>query len=638
MPGRRQFPLPARAPASALHHLADHPHFTLDPSAKDGQHPRSPLPHNRAPLPNPTDDAPRGSLAAWFWRRYLSPKTALIVLTFAIMVIEGLTLGALSSTLEPLFDKVFEAGGTASILPVGLLIFGLFALRAVTSLLSKSLMARISQSVAAAMQSDLLAHLLRLDLKFFQENAPGQLIERVQGDTLSVQGIWITLVAGIGRDAISLVGLFVVAVSIDPIWTLTAIIGTPILIIPAAVLRKYLLRKASFSRAQAGARATRLDEIFHGIQAIKLNRMEAHQVSRFNAILETIVQVETKAAAGRAVLPSMVDLVTGFGFLAVLLLGGREVAEGSRTTGEFMSFFTAMVLTFQPIRRLGDMAGLWQVARASLQRIVALHALRPAHDRPLASRAHPAPLPPAIVFDEVSFGYGEAQVLNGLSFTAEAGKVTALVGPSGAGKSTVFHLLTGLSDPDGGRVLIGGVGVTDLALEDQRALFASVTQDAALFDEPLRDNLTVGQSTITDDAIFSALDLAQARGFVTDLPEGLATPVGPRGSTLSGGQRQRIAIARALLRDTPVLLLDEATSALDTASEAAFSQAMETAGQGRTMLVIAHRLSTIRNADKIVVMDKGHAVESGTHAELLGIGGLYAKLHALQFSGAEGEA
>lgn len=571
-------------------------------------------------------------MARWFWSRYLKDRSGLLVLTFLIMVIEGSTLGALSYTLEPLFDRVFSAGGSAALWPVGLLIAGLFTLRAVASLASKTLTARISQLVAAKMQSDLLRHLLSLDLKFFQSRSPGQLIEQVQGDTMTVQGIWVSLISGIGRDLISLVGLLAVAISIDPIWTLAAVIGTPLLILPAAILRRYLLRKAKFSRRQAEDRATRLDEIFHGIQSIKLNRMEDHQEGRFAATLAQIVRAESKAAMGRAILPSLVDLVTGIGFLAVLVLGGREVADGSRTTGEFMSFFTAMVLTFQPIRRLGDLAGLWQVASASLQRIVALYAIRPTQNRPSQSRAEPAPLPPRLEFRDVRFAYDDTEVLSGLDLVAEAGKVTALVGPSGAGKSTVFHLLTGLSDPTAGEVLIGSVRSTDLSLKDQRELFATVTQDSALFDEPLRENLTVGRSGIDDASLMTALEAAQAKDFVLQMPLGLATPVGPRGSTLSGGQRQRVAIARALLRNAPVLLLDEATSALDAASEAALTAALEGARQDRTTLVIAHRLATVRSADKIVVMDAGRVVESGTHDELLALNGLYARLYALQFN------
>ncbi len=570
-------------------------------------------------------------MARWFWRTYLHHQKGLLFLAFLIMVIEGSTLGALSYMLEPLFDQVFGAGGEASLWPIGLMIFGLFALRGVTSLLSKTLMARIGQQVAARMQADLLRHILRLDMGFFQQNAPGKLIERVQGDTLAVQGIWAALLMGVGRDFVSLIGLFAVALSIDPWWTLAALVGTPLLILPATILRNYVRRKAVQLREQAGERATRLDEIFHGIQAVKLNRMEAHQEGRFTQILNRIVTAETKAAAGRAVMPSLVDIITGVGFLAVLLLGGREVAAGNRTTGEFMAFFSAMVLTFQPLRRLSEMAGLWQMAYASLMRITGLLATRSALHRPARSAAAVAPLPPLIRVEDVHFGYGDQPVLAGLSFTAEAGRMTALVGPSGAGKTTVFHLLTGLADPVRGRILLGNVATTDLAIDDQRRLFATVSQDSALFDEPLRENLVVGQADVSDDRLARALATAQAGEFVAALPQGLDTPAGPRGSVLSGGQRQRIAIARALLRDAPVLLLDEATSALDAASETALSEALDSAGADRTTIVIAHRLATIRRAHKIVVMDKGRAVETGTHDELLARGGLYARLHALQF-------
>lgn len=551
------------------------------------------------------------------------------------MVIEGSTLGLLSYMLEPLFDQVFNAGGEAALWPIGLVIFGLFAVRGTTSIVSKTLMARIGQMVAARMQSDLLHHILQLDMGFFQQHSPGKLIERVQGDTLAVQGIWAALLMGIGRDFVSLIGLLAVAISIDPWWTLAAVIGTPLLILPAAILRKYVRRKAVQLRDRAGERATRLDEIFHGIQAVKLNRMEGHQEDRFSHILSRIVSAETKAAAGRAIMPSLVDIITGFGFLAVLILGGREVAAGNRTTGEFMAFFSAMVLTFQPLRRLSDMAGLWQIAYASLMRITELLATPSAVARPEVSLRPVPTLPPAIRFDDVHFSYGDQSVLSGLSFTAEAGQMTALVGPSGAGKTTVFHLLTGLADPTTGQILIDDVASTDLALADQRGLFATVSQDSALFDEPLRANLIMGQTGIDETRLARALAVAQASDFVAALPKGLDTPAGPRGSVLSGGQRQRIAIARALLREAPVLLLDEATSALDAASETALSDALDSAGSGRTTLVIAHRLATIRRANRIVVMDKGVAVEIGTHDELLALDGLYAKLHALQFKDEE---
>jgi subfamily B ATP-binding cassette protein MsbA len=237
----------------------------------------------------------------------------------------------------------------------------------------------------------------------------------------------------------------------------------------------------------------------------------------------------------------------------------------------------------------------------------------------------------------VSLNYGDLPILRGASFTAAAGRTTALVGASGAGKSTIFNALTRLVDTAGGRVMIDDVPVDQMDLAALRGLFSVVTQDAALFDETLRDNILLGQTDIPDDRLTAVLDAAHVTDFLPQLPQGLDSSAGPRGSNLSGGQRQRVAIARALLRDTPILLLDEATSALDTKSESLVQGALEKLSVGRTTLVIAHRLSTVRNADSIVVMDHGRVVDQGTHEALLERGGIYADLYAMQFKSKEGE-
>ena len=376
--------------------------------------------------------------------------------------------------------------------------------------------------------------------------------------------------------------------------------------------------------------ATRLDEVFHGINAIKLNALETYQSTRYDALGAARVRAEVRAVSGQAAVPALIDIMTGVGFLGVLVFGGAEIIAGEKTIGQFMSFFTAMSLAFEPLRRLGLMSGQWQMAAASIERLQEI-----LHETPsLTSPASPLAAPktaPAITLHDVALNYGDLPVLRGTSFTAAAGKTTALVGASGAGKSTIFNVLTRLVDPASGSVKIDGISNRDMALPALRGLFSVVSQDAALFDETLRDNILLGRTGISDGALTSTLDAAHVSDFLDKMPSGLDSPAGPRGSNLSGGQRQRIAIARALLRDTPILLLDEATSALDTKSEAIVQNALQTLSNGRTTLVIAHRLSTVRHAHSIVVMDQGRVVDQGTHDELLARGGVYADLYKLQF-------
>ncbi len=547
-----------------------------------------------------------------------------------LMILEGSTFGVLSYMMQPMFDDIFVGGQSGAIWIVGGVIFALFVTRALTSLTQRVILKRIAEQSAADIRTDLLRHLMQLDTAFHQSHPPGTLIERVQGDVQALGQVWTGLITGLGRDLVAVVALFSVALWIDWIWTLIALVGIPVLVLPSFAIQGYVRRKSRAAREVAANMSTRLDEVFHGINPIKLNGLEDYQARRYGALTGKRVRTETQAAFGQALIPGLVDIMAGIGFFAVLMYGGGQIISGEKTVGEFMAFFTAMAIVFDPLRRLGNLSGLWQAAAAAIDRLLDLFETQPT----LLSPTAPAPLPkdaPRITFQDVSLSYGDLPVLNGATFVAEAGQTTALVGASGAGKSTLFNVLTRLVEPQSGKVLLNQTAIDAVSLSDLRSQVSTVSQDAALFDETLRDNILLGRKDVTDADLKATLTNAHVADFLGKLPRGLDSPAGPRGSNLSGGQRQRVAIARALLRDTPILLLDEATSALDTKSEAIVQSALDRLAKGRTTLVIAHRLSTIQNAHKIVVMDKGRVVDEGTHDELLSRGGLYADLYRLQF-------
>jgi subfamily B ATP-binding cassette protein MsbA len=334
------------------------------------------------------------------------------------------------------------------------------------------------------------------------------------------------------------------------------------------------------------------------------------------------------------------EVLGGLAIVAVMLYGGHQVIAGARTPGTFFSFITALLLAYEPLKRLANLNAAMQAGLAAADRIFAMIDLEPAIvDRPTAK---PLTLQGgAIRLEQVGFAYegsAERPALDSVDIDVPAGATIALVGPSGAGKSTIFNLIPRFFDPQAGRVAIDGQDVRDLTLSSLRRSIALVSQDVLLFDDSIRANILYGRPEASEAEVIEAARAAQAWEFIETLPQGLDMMVGPRGAKLSGGQRQRIAIARAMLRNAPILLLDEATSNLDPESERAVQTALARLMRGRTTLVIAHRLATVAAADRIYVLDQGRVVETGPHPELMALGGLYARLHAMQFRDNAGDA
>ena len=572
----------------------------------------------------------QSQLFKWIWSDYLKDYKGMIIIAIILMIIEGSTFGLLSYFIEPMFDQVFAKGDHTAIKWVSLSVAGIFILRAFSAFFNKLVTIYIGQKVVAAIQKNMVRHLLTFSPNFFQENSPGSLIERVRGDTAVVERIWATVLAGSFRDLIAVFSLLIVAISIDPIWAMIALLGAPLLVIPVFFLRKLIQKTSRNSRSAAADLATRLDEIFHGISSIKLINGEKREHSKFANRLNKFVTNSISSEAGVAAIPSLMDIIAGIGFVGVLTYGGYQIIEGTKTVGEFMSFFTAIALLFEPIRRLGTIGGAWQTVFTNLERIRNIFDLDADIVPSQTNQPKDVNFTNDIKFDNVHLSVNEKDILRGITFTAQAEKTTAIVGPSGAGKTTLFNLIGRLIDPDKGNVEIGNISVKDISLEKLRHNLSYVSQDSWLFDESIEENIKIGNPNASPEDYKKAIISANANDFIDEMQNKEKTPVGPRGSNLSGGQRQRIAIARAILRNTPILLLDEPTSALDNEAESQITKTISSLSGGRTTLIIAHKISTIKDSDHIIVLDNGLIIDQGTHSDLIDRCETYKSLYEIE--------
>jgi subfamily B ATP-binding cassette protein MsbA len=569
---------------------------------------------------------------------HIRPHIGLLLLSLVLMAVVAGTTAALASLMETILDDVFTARDRSSLYLAAAVVMAVFLLKGAATYGQNVLISFVGQRILADLQKRMFAHLLRADLAYFHGQSSGGLISRFINDVEKMRGTVASVFTAIGRDSLTIIFLVGVMFYQDWLLAVASFFAFPTAILPLVKIGRRMRKVSANTQRELGQFTTLLNEVFQGARHVKAYGMEAHERARAGAVIEQIFSLVFRAARTKAAAYPIMETLGGTAIVVVICYGGWQVIEGTRTTGTFFSFVTALLLAYDPVKKLVNLNAQLQEGLAAADRVFEILDVEPAIlDRPGAKTIEVAR--GDIAFEDVTFAYADGPpALRGVSLAVEAGRTVALVGQSGAGKSTILNLIPRFFDTSTGRITLDGSDIRDITIASLRANIALVSQDVTLFDDTIEANIAYGRASATTEEIRAAARNASADGFIEAMPEGYATLVGEHGVKLSGGQRQRIAIARAMLKDAPILLLDEATSALDTESERAVQAALGVLMRGRTTIVIAHRLSTIQSADTIHVVDGGRIVESGKHLELLARGGVYANLHRLQFSDADGAA
>ncbi|HEY9079219.1 MAG TPA: ABC transporter transmembrane domain-containing protein [Magnetovibrio sp.] len=582
---------------------------------------------------------PTHILMARLWREHIRGYLGWLLLALVFMgAMAGAT--ALSAWLmKPVVNEIFIAQDRNMLWMIGAAVLGTFAVKGLSNYAQATMMAHVGLKFVADMQNRLYHHMSSMDLSFFHDNSTGALLSRY---TIDVGSMRVAVTHGItvfGKDLLSLIGLVAVMFIQDWELALISFFVFPIAIIPIAKIGRRMRKVTINAQAETGQLTTALEQTFQGIRVVKAYSMEPYERERVAGFVEKLYQLAFKQLRTRALSSPIMETLGGVAVTTVIIYGGYRVIEQATDPGAFFSFITALLLAYEPLKRLANLNATIQEGLAGAERTFQVL------DSPCTITEKPDAAALNITsgelrFENVSFTYPSVEgseivqdvALNGIDITVPAGKTVALVGASGAGKSTIMNLAPRFYDVTAGRVTIDGQDIRDVTFNSLRGAMALVSQEVTLFDDTVRANIGYGRPEASFDDIQDAARHAAAHDFIQALPEGYDTMVGEHGVRLSGGQRQRLAIARAMIKNAPILLLDEATSALDTESERHVQAALEDLMADRTTLVIAHRLSTVVHADLIYVLHQGRVIEQGTHAELLDKGGQYANLYQLQFA------